>query len=395
MPWILLLNFTCFFGTVWAQSTSNAFDWESRLQEEWQEFSKDDSIFQNPKYRFQFAYTPIVQDSVLTTLSFGEPLYFYPASLVKVPVALIALEFLDSLGIPLDAIPVFQLDKPCGSSKFVELSQLKTISFEQIFRELLTVSDNNYYNMLYKLLGPEKINQRLETLGFTGTHIYRAFTGCSPEYQFFTNPWQIIDSSNHVLASRESHYGKPDILLRYYSLTPDRWFGSFHEDERGHIVPGFFDLNFNLELPVSEIHEMMLRFYYPQQFPENERWKISEKSRKLVQRAMLETPSQIQSAYQDLTAFSDTIYKYANLQDSLGNRTPTWSKLGLSYGFASETALLQIPNTDQYFMLTASIYVNENDTVNDGIYEYETTARTAFETVARFLADFQLKNVKF
>jgi hypothetical protein len=44
--------------------------------------------------------------------------------------------------------------------------------------------------------------------------------------------------------------------------------------------------------------------------------------------------------------------------------------VGLSYGFMTDAAYVIDFNTGAEFMLTATIYVNENDILGDGKYEY-------------------------
>jgi hypothetical protein len=51
-----------------------------------------------------------------------------------------------------------------------------------------------------------------------------------------------------------------------------------------------------------------------------------------------------------------------------------FNKIGLAYGFCIDNAYIVDFKENIEFMLTAVIYANENDRLNDGEYEYETVA---------------------
>ncbi|MBY0427481.1 MAG: class A beta-lactamase-related serine hydrolase, partial [Cytophagales bacterium] len=81
--------------------------------------------------------------------------YFYPASLVKLPVALLALEWLDKNNLTKDVRLHTKAGTLC-TSKPVFPKDTSTIS--QIIQKSLVVSDNRSFNELYELLGVNYIH---------------------------------------------------------------------------------------------------------------------------------------------------------------------------------------------------------------------------------------------
>ena len=96
--------------------------------------------------------------------------------------------------------------------------------------------------------------------------------------------------------------------------------------------------------------------------------------------------------FSDTLKYPDNLYKYI----ALGNETNlsnthirTFSKLGLSYGFVTETAYVVDFKENIDFFLSISMYVNENKTVNDNHYEYETVARPFCAKLGELLIEYE------
>ncbi len=377
----ILLLFSC-------SHSQNETAKENSVESEWPQYLNglgiDTNIALNPKYRFQLVFTAIRDGSVNESFSFGTDKYYYPASLVKVPVALLALEKMQRLGISLDDFIVFDTVNACGSTRFVQLSQQQNISFRQLFMELLVVSDNNFYNALYHFVGPEEIDEKMNQKGFHNSYIFRAFTGCDKLEQLHTYPWKVSSPNGTKVTEESEIFADTNLLSANYQYTERRLFGSSHENKEGEIVAGPYDLNYMLEMKMENLQEMMLTLLFPDQYAIEKRWEISEEAKAFILKLMQKYPSEIESSYRNIRDFEDTIYKYAHQEES-GRTT---SKLGLSYGFASETVYYEIPNSKNAFLLTYSIYVNKNDCVNDGKYEYEEVARPFAQSLFKAMQQY-------
>ena len=85
--------------------------------------------------------------------------YFYPASTVKLPIAVLALEKLNSLE-NLDMNSVF----------YIEGDTLET-TFAKEISKIFAISDNEAYNRLFEFLGQDEINQKLTEKGINNARI--------------------------------------------------------------------------------------------------------------------------------------------------------------------------------------------------------------------------------
>ena len=120
------------------------------------------------KYRPQIIYTQIDRNennkptfrSYSYRLESGQ--YFYPASTVKLPAALLALEKLNRLAIPglsrdttmLTGVAT-DMQTPASEDPTSETG-LPTIA--QYIRKILLVSDNDAFNRLYEFIGQKEFN---------------------------------------------------------------------------------------------------------------------------------------------------------------------------------------------------------------------------------------------
>ena len=346
----------------------------------------DSKVARKPEYRFQMVCSVVENGKLNKTVSYNTDNYYYPASLVKIPAALVLLEELKAQNIPLDAIPVFDTVDACGSIRFVELSHRKSISFRQMLTELIVVSDNNFYNAIYHFVTPQGLNERLKELGFEDVHIYRSFTGCERIDHLKTYPSRVYDTSNKIIYQQDATILDSTVLTSSYKRTKDRMFGSKHENDEGKIVDGAFDLNHHIEIPLEALHEMMGRFLIPDAF-DKKGWDIRTEDREFLRNLLGMYPSEIQSSYRSIDQLPDDIYKYIKVPKKKTVRT--LGKLGLSYGFASEVAYFQIPGTTDALLISYSVYVNANDTVNDGEYEYESVARPFAESLIQDIITWQ------
>ena len=128
-------------------------------------------------YRLQIIYTQIDRDAdntpVLTYYQYGldNERSFYPASTGKLPIALLALEWLAEQSVAgLDANTTMLTDAASDwqTSQTADPSAVNGLpSIVQYIKRILLVSDNDGSNRLYELLGQDFSNRRLAAKGLT------------------------------------------------------------------------------------------------------------------------------------------------------------------------------------------------------------------------------------
>ena len=163
-------------------------------------------------------YTKIDRDSVnhpsFTSHYYGvdSNTYFYPASTVKLPIALLALEKINELEIEgLTKYTPLRIDSAYDGQTRVEYdttAESGRPSVAQYVRKIFVVSDNDAYNRLYEFLGQDHINDQLMAKGYENmkiVHRLSVFNTVSAESAY--EPDSILRRRERPLSARPHQHG--------------------------------------------------------------------------------------------------------------------------------------------------------------------------------------------
>ena len=171
--------------------------------------------------------------------------YFYPASTVKLPTAIFALEKLHELDIKgLTPKSVMITD-----SAFTKQTRVKADtssanglpSIENYIKKILLVSDNDAFNRLYEFVGREEINRKLKKHQLYHTRIVgRLAVGDAGETTRHTNPITFYDG-NKVVYSKKALYDS----LNYTMHLDNMIMGKAYLDSSDRLVNKPFNLSYD------------------------------------------------------------------------------------------------------------------------------------------------------
>lgn len=351
-----------------------------------------DQVMENRlKYRLQFLVSGIVRtaDQLVRfeDYDYSDSSYFYPASLVKLPAALISLEILDSLRIPLEARIRMNDDAGCGNTPFRKLTQNKSLTFRELTEEMITISNNPYFSLLFHFAGPEELNGRMLRKNFHHTRIYSAYSSCPKRADVKTSSYRIMDAEGKEILS------VPVRLFPYNSFR-DQWPRQTRKiflQNKGSSRP--VDFNDYHEYSLSDIHGTMKRLIFPGNFPPAERFQLSPNSRNFLLRCLGKYPQEMMNpAYQKPGLFPDNFYKYCIIGEEAGLVSPDKfriiSKIGLSFGFVTETAYVLDFDSGKDFLFSVSMYAPDERMPGGGNYAYEKLARPFIARISRLILEF-------
>ena len=324
-------------------------------------------------YEVQIIYTQIDTDVNgkinFTDYSFqsDSTRYFYPASTVKLPVAVLALEYLDQI----------QGLSPLTNYTIKGDTAVHTVAED--VKNIFAISDNSAYNRLYTLLGRDAINTSLKEKGLDPVRIaHRLETDNAADpkrdtlnFAFDTNFGGGFDGPIEKLQIPGIKKGKG--FLRNDSLYSEPM--------------DFSEKNY---LPLSTLHNLMKRLYFEDSFSETERFHLTPTSNEVLKTAMHTVPRKV--GY-DEGEFYDSYGKffiYGTSRGRIQNHIKIYNKVGYAYGTLTETALITDERKDVKFLLSATILVNENGIFNDNVYEYEAVGLPFLAELGRGLYQYEL-----
>ncbi|SHH03055.1 Beta-lactamase enzyme family protein [Flagellimonas flava] len=328
-------------------------------------------------HEVQIRYTQINRENdsiVFTDFDFQvDPnRYFYPASTVKFPAVVAALEKVSEID-SLTSRTIFYIE---GDS--VETTIAKAVS------EIFAVSDNAANNRLLEFLGQDDLNQRMAHKGVAPIRIAHRLSTPNAD-DATTRPLVIYinDSTTSVSKSIINTYPSPLDILGVEKGT------GFYTDDSLHREP--FDFSLKNYYPIQAQHGLLKRVIFPEAFAMEERFQITDEQRHLLLAAMHTLPKEV--GY-DSNTYYDSYVKFLVFGDStdpIPEHIKIYNKVGYAYGTLTDCAYIKDTQNDIDFMVTATILVNKDGIFNDNFYEYDEIGIPFLAELGRELYAYELK----
>lgn len=360
-------------------------------------------VLANPEtYKVQILYSQIDRDkrNVPTWKDFSyrvdDSRYFYPASTVKLPVAILALEWLGEQQVPgltadtpmlTDSVRASQIPAWTDSTSANGLP-----SIAHYIKKILLVSDNDAYNRLYELLGQDYINRKMQEKGLIHTVInHRLSMPMSEAENRHFNPIRFLDASGKtilVIPARETtsvyaNRGNPTIGKAFYS--------------GGKLVEQPMDFTYKNKLALTDLHGVVQRIVFPEKFKQEERFWISETDRQFLLMYMSMLPGESDYPKYTLPEYYDSyskFFKFGTDKSPIPAQFRIFNKTGNAYGHLLDGSYFVDFENGIEFFVSAIIYANSDETLNDDKYEYEEIAFPFFAELGEYLYQIELSRKK-
>jgi len=331
------------------------------------------------KYRVQIIYTQIDRDTSntphFTTHAYrvNPQAYFYPASTVKLPAAVLTLEKLHRLNIDgLNKFTPLKIDSVRASQTAVSVDSSAPQNLPTLghyIKKVFLVSDNDAFNRLYEFLGQRSLNHQLREKGFENVKIvHRLSRPLLPEQNRYTNPFTFY-RNGEIIYEQPGTYSTID---REFELNHLLFGEGYIADDSLINRPMDFSQKNYFALP--EQHEMLKSVMFPEAVPDNQRFQLTEDDYRFLWKCMTMVPRESDSPTYSPDEYYDSYVKFFIYGDSvrtIPDHIRIFNKVGLAYGFLIDNAYIVDFKNNIEFLLSAVIYVNENQILNDGNYEYD------------------------
>jgi hypothetical protein len=354
------------------------------------------------KYQVQILYTQIDRNEhgnpLFTTYPFNvdDSRYFYPASTVKLPVALLALEWLEEQQVPGLTLETTMLTDSVRPSQLPALrdstSQTGLPSIGHYIKKILLVSDNDAYNRLYELLGSDYINRKLNEKGLVNSVIMQRLSfPISPEENRQFNPIRFVDNSGKTLLELPARQADSAYVVPGYPKLGRAYY------KNDSLIQGGMDFSYKNKFALSDLHGVVQRTIFPEAFVGMERFNLNEEHRNFVLQYMSMLPRESESPAYDTTEFYDSFSKFTKFGTEKGKIDPRFrlfNKTGWSYGHLIEGGYFVDFESGVEFFVSAIVYVNEDQILNDDKYETDVVGLPFFAELGEYLYQRELKRKK-
>lgn len=355
------------------------------------------------EYQPQIIYTRINRNrnNIPTFTDFhynvNEQQYFYPASVVKMPLAFLALQKLNELrekGFAVDrnTTMITETARPAQTPVYNDpttASGQPTIA--QYIRKIFLVSDNDASNRLYEFLGADYIHNQLHRMGFKSAEIlHRLSVALGEEENRHTNPVKFYTAAGELVYEQPAQYASHKFAVRNDKRGTGYLSG-------GKLVNTPFDFSRKNRLSLEDMHGLLRSVMFPDQVPEKKRFQLTESDYRFLHTCMSQWPGESASPVYNAPGYWDTYVKFL-LLGAEKKETPKqlriFSKSGQAYGYLTDVTYVADFEHGIEFMLTATIFVNKDGIFNDDKYEYETIGLPFMKHLGTIIYEEEKKRVR-
>ncbi|RKO69950.1 hypothetical protein D7322_18935 [Sphingobacterium puteale] len=356
------------------------------------------------KHEVQILYTQIDRDqsNVPHFRSYSYRLnpnwYFYPASTVKLPTAILALEKINDLHIEgLTGDTPLRIDSAFEKQTKVSVDESAANglpSIAQYVKKILLTSDNDAQNRLFEFIGRAELNAKLKKYGTKYSRIVnRLAIGDKGIWAKHTNPFTFY-LDDHILYQQKAQFDPKDYDIKLANTLQGK--GYMNDKDQLIHEPWSFE---GLNVYALEDQQLILKkLLFPEAFKSKERFNLKKEDYNLLYDYMSRYPFESDFPKYDPIEFWPTYSKllfYGREKDTVLNpNIRIFNKYGDSYGYNIDNAYIVDFEHGVEFLLAVVIQSNENGIYNDGIYEYETVTYPFLKNIGQLLYQEELKRTK-
>jgi hypothetical protein len=334
------------------------------------------------KHKVQIIYTQINRDAnnVPTfknyTFALDSNNYFYPASTVKLPTSIFALEKINALDIQgLNRQTTMLTDSAniCQKTIWVDSSsQNGRASLEHYIKKMLLVSDNNAFSRVFEFVNPKLINSRLAELGHpTARIVHRLDPACAGKGNRYYNPVRFVNNNYELLYSQAADSLNNEFEPSFKVLL----LGKNIYGRKKKIISQKKDFSKSNYLSLMMIHQTLRNLAFWDFMPEHDRFKITKDDQQFLMKYLGMYPKESDYPKYDTSFFHDSFKKYLiyGAINKLINvdSLRIFNIVGRAYGFQIDCAYIVDFESKTEFMLSTVIYTNKRNSFGSGNYEYE------------------------
>lgn len=336
----------------------------------------DSLLANNGIWQIQIIYTQIDRDQQNTPTfshfyyNVNPSHYFYPASTVKLPAAILALQKLNELNLPgLDKNTTMITEAAFDGQTAVHVDATSADSrptIAQYIKKILLVSDNDAFNRLYEFLGQEYMNKELIEKGYEHTEIiHRLSIALNEEQNRHTNPVRFENAGGRTI------FQQPLVKSTLQYQQRDNKMGKGYYSD-GQLIQSPFDFSKKNKMALTDLHSMVQSVMFPCALPSKQRFHLTEDDYRFLWRYMSMYPGESGYPSYDST-YNDAYVKFLlyGAKDPVNPNVRIFNKVGDAYGFLIDAAYIADYKNNIEFLLSAVIHCTPDGIYNDDNYAYD------------------------
>ena len=314
--------------------------------------------------------------------------YFYPASTVKLPAVLLALEKLNELKINRNTPMLTDSAYFRQTRVRADMSAANGLpSVAHYAKKILLVSDNDAFNRLYEFVGQRDINERLYQKGYRNLRIvHRLESPMNADQNRHTNPVRFVQDGKVMYeqpAQVNTKTVRSDSIIR-------QGIGFIRNDS---LIRQPFDFTQKNFFALQDQQEMLKAVLFPEAVPVKNRFNLTPDDYQFLRQYMSQLPRETTYPKYDSTYY-DSYGKFLLTGDqkrSFPKSIRIFNKVGDAYGYLIDNAYIVDFERGVEFMLSAVISCNSDGIFNDDAYDYDKIGYPFLGNLGRVIFDLDAK----
>ena len=368
--------------------------------------SEEDSLFQSViqhpgVYRYQMIYTQINRDKNNVPsftnyyFNYDSLRYFNPASTVKMPLAFLSLEKLNQLkqkGV--NMFTPMQFDS--GYSRQTTLYKDSTSenglpSIAQFIRKAFLISDNDAYNRMYEFVGQQTTNRRLHEMGYPDLRITRRFMRMSADENRHTNPIRFVKPGGSLIYLQPMAFNTDSFDCSHINKM-----GNAYMNAQDSLINEPIDFTTANNVTVYHLQQLLQAVMFPNSVPVNGRFNLTKEDYDFLYRFLSQYPSETAFPKYDTSLYYDSYVKFffRNESHKMPAHIRVFNKVGWAYGCLTDVSYVADFQNKVEFMLTATVYVNSDNILNDNKYDYDNIGYPFLYQLGQCIYNYELKRTR-
>lgn len=353
---------------------------------------------QKDSFRLQIIYTQINRDKHNNPsfknyyFNTDSNLYFNPASTVKLPLAILALEKLNNLHIKgVNKYTALQIDSNYQNQtavRFDSTAQNNLPSIAHYIKKAFLVSDNDAYNRMYEFLGQQTINRNLHDKGYNSIRITRQFLGLTSEENRHTNPIRFIDKDGSVIYTQPAAYNTDSFYFGKIIKV-----GKAHYNNKDSLINEPIDFTKVNNVPLQDLQQILQSVMFAESVAPHQRFNLTKDDYKFLYQYLSQYPSETNYPKYDSASYYNSYVKsyFHDSSHQMPSYIRVFNKVGWAYGFLIDVSYIADFKNNVEFMLTSTLYANSDGILNDDKYDYETVGGPFLYQLGQTIYQFELQ----
>lgn len=317
--------------------------------------------------------------------------YFYPASAIKLPLALLALQKINELSVKGITATSTMIIQSSYSGQTEVYNDPNTPdgrpNILQYIKRAMLVNDNDACNRLYEFLGSEYINTELKKKGYAGAEIlHRVGISLSDDENRHTNAVSFYDAANRLVYTQPAQYSRR-VNEKRNDVSGKGYMAG------GKLINKPMDMSGKNKVSLQDLHTMITWLYFPEGVKKENAFNISESDRQFLTALAGQYPGESKYPYysgDDYDGYTKYIFFGG---DDLRNKTAvrSYNTSGIAYGQMTDAAYVKDSTKNIEYIVSATIYCNADEIINDDSYDYTTVGFPFLKNLGKALYDYEAK----